>query len=275
METSFAFDETGYTENSAYFDWCLGQSVQALIEDDAEELAAVLLACRLSWHFNEWDQYAEVNYVRAILHGPMSAIKQIRIEKTEYDDDIADYITWQPNVIAVEKILALVLGPKIKAVELAYQVETSNLPSNWRDELLEIARKRGTTNQGRTVSVQSSQTIQYANLNFRSASEIKIAQALDNKGIMYFANCTARVNRGGDRVNREPDFLVCYNGRWGILEVDGEPFHTPANAAQDHERDRLFEHHGVRFVQHYQAQRCYQEPQQVVTEFLELLVKNG
>jgi very-short-patch-repair endonuclease len=88
---------------------------------------------------------------------------------------------------------------------------------------------------------------------------------------MFLPNCMARLNGIGGRVNREPDFLVCDGGRWGILEVDGDEFHPPTRTAQDHERDRLFLSHGVRLVQHFDAVDCFTTPRNVVEDFLHLL----
>ena len=112
-------------------------------------------------------------------------------------------------------------------------------------------------------------------LRFRSATEIKIAEALDDAGVMFFPLCRARVTIGKQRVTREPDFLVCDHGKWGILEVDGAPFHPATRTTQDHERDRLFHAHGVRVVQHFDAEQSYQHPRLVVNKFLEILAKNG
>ena len=109
------------------------------------------------------------------------------------------------------------------------------------------------------------------NLGFRSASEIKIAQALDKAGVLFLPNCKARLGSGEDRLNREPDFLVCHNGKWGILEVDGEPFHSLTRTVQDHERDRLFKIHGITVAEHYDASKCFNNPDEVVNEFLRIL----
>jgi len=109
------------------------------------------------------------------------------------------------------------------------------------------------------------------NLKFRSQSEVRIAEALDRAGALFFPNCSARLGPVGGRRNREPDFLVCYEGRWGVLQVDGDPFHPPARTAHEHEQDRLFHHHGVAVVQHFDATRCYENPDGVVKEFLGLL----
>ena len=79
---------------------------------------------------------------------------------------------------------------------------------------------------------------------------------------------------GERRGNREPDFLVCKDGKWGVLEVDGEPFHPPSRTVQDHERDRLFRAYGVRVVEHFDASRCFEEADGVVAEFLAILARS-
>ncbi|MEA5569145.1 hypothetical protein [Anabaena sp. UHCC 0399] len=73
-------------------------------------------------------------------------------------------------------------------------------------------------------------------------------------------------------MNLEPDFLICYQGNWGILEVDG-PFHTPQRRVEEQERERYFRHHCIRVVERFDAQRCEQEPTQVVEEFLQIMNK--
>jgi very-short-patch-repair endonuclease len=88
---------------------------------------------------------------------------------------------------------------------------------------------------------------------------------------MFFPNSRARL-RISDKAmgNREPDFLVCADGHWGILEVDGDPWHPPERAAQEHERDRLFRRQGLK-VERYSADRCFEAADAVVAEFLGLL----
>ena len=76
---------------------------------------------------------------------------------------------------------------------------------------------------------------------------------------------------GEGRRNREPDFLICHEGRWGILQGDGEPYHPPTRAVQDHEWDRLFMRHGVQLGQHYDGAQCRDRPDEVVATFLTLL----
>ncbi|NEQ23591.1 MAG: DUF3102 domain-containing protein [Microcoleus sp. SIO2G3] len=111
----------------------------------------------------------------------------------------------------------------------------------------------------------------WENLRFRSKEEVEIAEALERAGVLFSPNCKVRLNTPEGRDNEEPDFLVCYNGKLGILEVDGEPWHPASRAVHDHQRDRLFKVHGIRVVEHYDAKRCSEQPDLVVQEFLEIL----
>jgi very-short-patch-repair endonuclease len=107
------------------------------------------------------------------------------------------------------------------------------------------------------------------NLKFRSATEQRVAEELDKRGIMFFPNCTARLGMRNDRKNKEADFLVCYKGKWGILEVDG-PHHS-GRADVDHDRDRLFKQHGIVVIEHFNHEECYKNTGQVVAKFLSIL----
>ena len=65
--------------------------------------------------------------------------------------------------------------------------------------------------------------------------------------------------------------MVCHEGKWGVLEVDGEPFHPASRAAQDHERDRVFKAHGIRVVERFDARECFENAKGVVQKFLGIL----
>jgi len=93
--------------------------------------------------------------------------------------------------------------------------------------------------------------------------------------VLYFANYTARIRNGEKRSKCEPDFLVCHNGKWGILDVDDEAFQVVSQPDVNQDRESLFRSHGVRFVQSYNAKRCSEEPARVISEFLEMLLQSG
>jgi very-short-patch-repair endonuclease len=91
--------------------------------------------------------------------------------------------------------------------------------------------------------------------------------------VLFLPNCRARIGLQGNRQDREADFLVCPNGKLGILEVDGESVHPPPRTAEDQERDRLFKRHGILVVEHFDAGECFEHPAGVVARFLDILKK--
>ena len=105
-------------------------------------------------------------------------------------------------------------------------------------------------------------------LQLRSPAEQKIAEELEKRKILFFANARCRITaRIGLTETKEVDFLVYYKGNSRILEVDGQEYHQ--SAAKDHQRDRLFERQGIRCTR-FTAKECLDDPINVVDEFLEL-----
>lgn len=70
--------------------------------------------------------------------------------------------------------------------------------------------------------------------------------------------------------HREVDFLVCLDGTFGILEVS---FHE-GRYEKDKEKDAWFKKSGILCVEHYPAEKCYNQPKLVVEEFLSFLSKH-
>jgi hypothetical protein len=139
-----------------------------------------------------------------------------------------------------------------------------------KNRLKEIKKIPMQTNSTyKTIPIQS-RKVMWQNLSFSSVSEVKIAQALDRVDVLFFPNCRGRLNTTEGRRNRECDFLVCYEGFWGILEVDGEPFHPASRAAEDHKRDGFFLDHGV-WVHRFDSNECFKYPDDIVQRFLQRL----
>ncbi len=113
--------------------------------------------------------------------------------------------------------------------------------------------------------------VRWEGMSFNSMPERKIAEALDRAGVMYLPNCLARVGTPSQRLNRFPDFLICFEGKWGILEVDGRKHHN-GRATEDYERNRIIEKHGgIAYFTRYDYERCVADPDGVVKEFLDIL----
>lgn len=247
-------------------DVIMASAARFLIDGNEHDAAMVLLACALDirdtgegW----WSNGERVYGFHLELTGPRFAF---------------DVLTDDANELGRRVFAAInaVLPWEIVVTHQTARAELIEIDPDWRGGLQEIARGREVNNQGVSYRANNQvQTITWKNLKFRSRSEARIAAALDEAGVLFLPNCLARVGQGSTRENREPDFLVCYKQKWGILEVDGEPFHPPARTTQEQERDRLFKVNGIRVVEHFDASRCYQEPRQVVREFLSLLDGNG
>jgi hypothetical protein len=111
----------------------------------------------------------------------------------------------------------------------------------------------------------------WKNLHFRSITEIKIAESLDNAGVLFLPNCLSRLNTTKGRANIESDFLVCYKGNWGILEVDGESYHPPESRFKEQERERDLKEYGIKVIERFEANICYENPDSVVKKFFHIM----
>ncbi|MCT7976015.1 pentapeptide repeat-containing protein [Laspinema olomoucense] len=98
---------------------------------------------------------------------------------------------------------------------------------------------------------------------FRSLAEVKIAEALDRAGVLFYSNATARLTTPDGGKNQDPHFLVCSDGKLGILVVDGEE--------DEAETDRLVQTQGIRIIHHYPVTQCTEDSDWVVLEFLQAL----
>jgi hypothetical protein len=68
---------------------------------------------------------------------------------------------------------------------------------------------------------KTEKTIAHDDLRFRSPAEIAIYDELSRRPLLFFPNAAA-VLGGAKKVKREPDFLICQEGKWGILGLPHE-----------------------------------------------------
>ena len=232
-----------------------------LIDGGEEQAANVALACTM-----------DIYRVNGSVTGPdgyayKALVTEIRGPRAAYDILVDRE---HPISEAITRAIEATITGDFMLERIDVGVEWINPDPNWRSELLEIARGQRVSNQGPNQDAPRT----WQNLKFRSQSEVRVAQALDRAGVLFWPNCRARLGFGRDRQNREADFLVCHQGKVGILEVDGEPFHPPSRAAQDHERDRLFQAQGITVVEHFAASVCYENPDEIVQSFLAIMERS-
>jgi hypothetical protein len=231
-------------------------AVHFLISEKEQEAALILLSCtvNLEIQHHSWSGDGYALYLR----GPRYVYELLKNEE-------------HPIKTSIKNAFDALLPAKDYISEIVAQANLVDVEPDWKAQMLEVAQGKAVHNQG--IEINNRVSIIWRNLRFRSESEKRIAEALERAGVLFLPNCLARLNTIEGRKTKEPDFVICENGRWGILEVDGEPFHPPSRTTEDHKRDRDFLAHGIRVVQHYDASECYQQPNKVVENFLNLLKK--
>lgn len=231
-------------------DRLIASAAKYLIDGGDNDAAAILLACTIEAIKRGEGGFEEDEPVSVYLRGPRAA------------NDVLN--NWNhPLHQSLRGALAAIIPHDTYLASISIRTDIVELDPEWKDELEGIARgKTVNNNQGRHS---------WRNLHFASVSEMKVAHALDDAGVLFFPNSKARLNGPEGRENRIPDFLVCKEGKWGILEVDGEEWHPASRAVHDHARDRHFQKHGIRVVQHFDATDCFATPKKVVSDFLSVL----
>ena len=245
-----------------FSDFLLASATSYLIDGQEFYEASILLLCKLNTDigrpFYDGDQSVRNVYIELL--GNRVIYEIIQNQK-------------HPATVTIHRAFEAVLSTEYSLEGLRARVVIDNYDANWRAKLLDAIQGKIPLNQG--VPIQDKPRYSWEYLFFRSSYEIAIAKALDEYKVLFLPNCMARFSspNSQERMNKEADFLVCHEGKWGIIEVDGETSHPIA--AKDHQRDRLFRSHGIRVIERYTAKQCITNPKGVVREFLELLKKNG
>jgi len=152
-------------------------------------------------------------------------------------------------------------GANSSPANLDNAINPDKTESNLGDEKIEDEKGN---NEG--IESQSEELIYYWNdLRFHSQEQVKIAEALDRTNTLFFPNSKARLTTPAGRQNQEPDFLIFHQGKWGILEI------SHPDTEKDETRDQLFASHGISIIHYCDANRCTEEPDRIVREFLDIL----
>ena len=243
-------------------------AVNYLIVTGQDRAARVLLNARihLRWGGRDFDGDELVDHFGMILLFPPKLVDKA---KGMLEEDIFSELRQQIHR-AVETALdgIEVEAPPHHCADTRVAMWTDPPDEGWRQEIAELLKgRKAASNQASVSGTIRQPPFQWNGLQFQSKTEVKIAEALSRASVLFFPLAAAVAGRS----KREPDFLVCAEGKWGILEVQGDEFHPHETAAQEHERGRWFRGYGVRVFEIYDAKRCYANPDDVVSEFLKLL----
>jgi len=257
-------------ENQSYAARLHASAIQFLIDQGEQEAAMLLLECSIE--YTDDDTYSHITF--KVHHGIYEYLTSL------IDDSFKDPVFDWFNRSDTEHLTTLPRKSQIThAIATAFDDFTDHpikfflrrqllqINDNWKDEFRAILE--GTDIHNQAVQFSPEQPVHiWKNLRFRSQTEVRVAETLDRAGVLFLPNCRARLGFQ-TRENREADFLVCCDGKWGILEIDSDRFHK--SAANDHERDRLFKAHGIVVIEHFDQAECWENADGVVKKFLYLL----
>ena len=263
-------EEPQYTQQSQ--DRLFASVINFLIEGKDIEEAQMLLASDFALYraYNLDHLYEGYDSYQHII--------QIQCQRKAYDALCTLNNVREPHNKHSKKIdrafEAVLASDREYSYEVKYSTNSVDMSPGWRERLHELARHGGVEANNQGLGAETSDYFKlWKDLKFRSKVETRVAEALEKRAVMFFPLPRARLGLRNSRETREPDFLVCHKGKWGILEVDG-PHHT-GRAADDHGRDRLFKQHGTKVIEHYNADECFKNADKVVNEFLNTLEKLG
>ncbi|WP_331740871.1 hypothetical protein [Streptomyces sp. NBC_01006] len=223
-----------------------------------DQVGEQLLAAAATFLYQRGDTEA------AITATDVTAVDMTLWNSNEYEpDEYRVYFTVEPQL--VEQFTEAVLGRIVDGMQavlprrLAVRIESIEIcpvvpvPSaDWRTKLRE-ANGPLPTNQARKLRLgpEDQHPIE-DDLHFTNEWEHRVYRVLKDRQASLPDNETiAIVPLAGMRVlgyTREPDFLITYKGRVGVIEVDGFHHGMPRRASNDHSRDNLMLSAGVRWV---------------------------
>ena len=166
---------------------------------------------------------------------------------------------------------------KSDEMRVEIRVKLLDVEDNWQQKIKELNVNAKDSNQAivteKVFARRNESTFLYNEMKFGSQAEIRIAQELEKRQVLFFPLPLAVRRDTGQFYldHREPDFLICNDGVWGILEVS---HHSTERYEKDVEKDAWFKASGILCIEHRTADRCRSQSSDVVDEFLTILAKH-
>lgn len=240
--------------------------VQLLVDSGYSEIAAIAIE-------SEIEPIMDFDFNESWLVGFVISIPSAAYALVNQDE--------QMKKVIQRSILSTVRGHYGQSVQedqlkFIYRVKLLDIEEGWVNIIKNLIANGQNPNQAtiteKIFTRDNKQPYSYNEMKFASKSEIRIAQELENRNILFFPLPLAvrAETRELYKDHREPDFLICNDGVWGILEVS----YHPDRYEKDKEKDAWFKKSGILCVEHHTAERCFNEPSKVVDEFLSILAQH-
>lgn len=224
------------------------------------ELGAVQLLLAASVKYRDVGSYGPTDaYLNMDVFGPPRMYELLTTTESGGDHDkrlLLEHALVAPlPQTLLDDHLSVRIEPRLQLVE-PYD--------GWREEFMAQASGRGITNQG---AGKTPAPLRWMHNNFRTQGEIAIAKAFEKANVLFLPLPRAAIGVTPDmRTMVEPDFVVCHDGKWGVLEVDGSSHE--GRKAQDTEKDRLYHAHRIAVVRRYTEEQARGNADAIVAEFL-------
>lgn len=245
--------------------------IQALIYNSWNDYAAVIVDAELSFDW-EWYEYEGECISSILVNLPFSLysiiIKDEQMQEVLREHFIAVATGHIPNWKNISSF--------VENFPVNYRVKLLEVEEDWQKTIKFLITQSKELNQGfiseKVFAREGKEMLKYGEMKFASHSEIRIAQELENRGVLFFPLPLAVRHETGKvyEDHREVDFLVCLDGTFGILEI---AYH-PNRYEKDKEKDAWFKKSGILCIEHYPSENCYHQPSVVVDEFLNILSKH-
>lgn len=218
----------------------LGQTVQLLMDRGNTQAAALLLDCRI----------LRFEHVDLLFRLPLDDSDPINLCEAwiEAPTFISDRIDEEMHAVILAFLNEALEPQSMYVREMRFTAPPP--PQDWREQ---VSKRLGDGPRNQGTLGPSAPEYHADRMSFRSAEELKVYQALRRaqdrrpqaENLTILALPSARIT--GNTL--EPDFVICFKGRVGIIEVDG-PHHS-GKRSSDTSRDRLFRYCGVAEVDHF------------------------
>ena len=173
----------------------------------------------------------------------------------------------QPNISGINNTVVDVggsSGNKNQAVNINYDVNTKSIPAS----SIKTLPKPDESLDGLSIIDP-----QDNNLPCRSDAAVQIANTLDKAGIVFSPTYIVRITTSTRKHTLKFDFLIFYYGQLGILQIEDD---MQPNLLKNQEMQETFTQilsQGIKIIRHYDANLCREHPEQVVADFLQILIR--
>lgn len=184
------------------------------------------------------------------------------------------------GVLLVSRRKAIMIKPFAgEAEKLTVGTSTSILDATPAPEAPQLARnieapdEQAATSNEKRPSMGTNDT--WEDLHFNSSAETALEQELEKAHVLFIPKANVRLGDAEPnlRETRCADFLVCANGKWGLLGIDTGQ--ETLGAAQFSQRQRQLRGYGIQVIEHYTAENCLKDAPGIIREFLEQLHLRG